>query len=165
MEEVGRPQLQQDIAHELPLAYLGNDAKTLGDAAEPALVLEKSLGEGVIGEDESLAGGQVVFLLDSVQHFPSRLFREGQEQDLFRRHPLLPKPPVALDQHARLSGARSGHDQQRTRSMSDRSPLRVGEGGPGRDHRDDWRNRISRTARAPIRSLSRSINMLRSRCS
>src|SRR2546422_2733920 len=50
-----------------PLAHLGHDAKPLWDAAEPALFLEKSLGESMIGENESLAGGQVVLLLDRVE--------------------------------------------------------------------------------------------------
>src|SRR5256886_9594781 len=97
MEEVGRTQLQQDVAHELPLAHFGHDAKPLGDAAEPALFLEKSLGKGVVGEDESLAGGKVVLLLDPVQHLARRLLREGQEKDLLGRYAVLSQPAVTLD--------------------------------------------------------------------
>src|SRR2546422_1177317 len=148
-----------------PLAHLGHDAKPLWDAAEPALFLEKSLGEGMIGEDESLAGGQVVLLLDPVEHLARCLLGEGQQQDLFRRRPLLPQPPVALDQHPRLSRTRAGHDQQRSRSVLDRGPLRLGEGAVTSDHAEDCRKRIWRTTTAPIRSLSRSISRLRSRCS
>src|SRR5438874_2928956 len=44
-------------------------------------------------------------------------------------------------------------------------PLRRCEGGGTRDHPEACRKRISRTTGAPIRSLSRSISMLRSRCS
>src|SRR6267143_5675050 len=165
MEEVGRASCQQDVAHELPLADFRDDAEGLRDAAKPALLLEKSLGEGVIGEDESLAGRQVVLLLDPVQYLARRFFRERQEEDLFSWYAFLPKPPVALDEHPRLSGTRAGHDQQRTSGMGDRGPLRVGEGCGCRDHPENCRKRISRTARVPIRSLSRSINMLRSRCS
>src|SRR6266566_5136475 len=79
LKEMGWPQLQQDVAHELPLAHLGHDAKPLWDAAEPALFLEKTLSEGVIGEDESLPRGEVVLLLDPVQHFARGLLREGQK--------------------------------------------------------------------------------------
>src|SRR2546429_3814707 len=165
MEEVGRPQLQQDVAHELPLAHFGHDAKSLRDAAEPALFLEKSLGEGVVGEDESLAGGKVVFLLDPVRHSARALLREGQEQNLFSRHAVLPQPAVALDQPPRLPGARTGHDQEWTSGVVHRGPLGLREGGGTRDHPEDCRKRISRTAGAPIRSLSRSISMVRSRCS
>src|SRR5438067_12697853 len=165
MEEVGRPQLQQDVAHELPLAHFGHDAKSLRDAAEPALFLEKSLGEGVVGEDESLAGGKVVFLLDPVKHFARGLLREGQEQNLFSRHAVLPQSAVALDQHPRLPGARTGHDQEWPTGVVHRCPLGLREGGGTRNHPEDCRKRISRTAGAPIRSLSRSISMVRSRCS
>src|SRR5207253_4195318 len=98
-------------------------AKSLRDAAEPALFLEKSLGEGVVGEDESLAGGKVVFLLDPVKHFARGLLREGQEQNLFSRHAVLPQSAVALDQHSRLPGARTGHDQEWPSGVVHRCPL------------------------------------------
>src|SRR2546422_4293962 len=148
-----------------PLAHLGHDAKPLWDAAEPALFLEKSLGESMIGENESLAGGEVVLLLTPVEHLARRLLGEGQEQDLSRRHALEPKPPVALDQHPRLSRARAGHDQQRSHAMVDCGPLRLRERGGTRDHAEDCRKRIWRTTTAPIRSFSRSISKLRSRWS
>src|SRR6266849_4240262 len=178
MEKVGWPLCQEDVAHQLPLAHLGHDAKSLRDATEPALFLEKPLGEGMVGKDEALARRQVVLLFDPIEHFARGLFREGQQQDLFGRHAVLAKPPVALDQYPGLSGARSGDDQQRPLGMRDRGPLRVRERRGGRDQRSDFppplvarvvapdcRKRISRTAVAPMRSLSCSINMPRSKWS
>src|SRR5207244_2936143 len=98
-----------------------------------------SLGEGVVGEDESLAGGKVVFLLDPVKHFARGLLREGQEQNLFSRHAVLPQSAVALDQHPRLPGARTGHDQERPSGVVHRCPLGPREGGGTRDHPHDCR--------------------------
>src|SRR5438309_2128673 len=92
-------------------ANLGDEAKGPGDAAEPAVFLQEPLGEGMVGENESLAGWEVVFLLDSIEHLTGGLFCEGQEQDALGGHALLAQAPVALDQDPRFSGARPRHDQ------------------------------------------------------
>src|SRR3984893_18811765 len=167
MKEGRRPQLQQDVAHYLPLADLGHDSEPLRDTAQPALFLQEPLSEGVVGQDESLARGEVVLQLDPIQHLAGRFLGEGQEQDPLGRHPLLAEPPVPLDQHPGLPGARAGDDQEWSDGVGDRRPLGGGEGGGPVAHRDgpDWRKRISRTAGAPMRSLIRSINMPRSRWS
>ena len=133
----------------------------------------------MVGENESLARREIVFLLDPVEHLARSLFGEGQQQDALGGDPFLPKSPVALDQHPRFSGAGSGDDQQRPVGVIDRGPLGVGQRRAGRDHRTNrladplpdpagapvpcCRNRISRTAGAPIPSFSRSINIVRSR--
>ena len=111
MEEVRRALRQQDVSHQLPFADFGNDAKGPGDATEPAVFLEEPLGEGMIGENEPLAGWEVVFLLDPIEHLAGGLLGEGQEQDAFRGHALLAQTPVALDQDPRFSGTRPRHDQ------------------------------------------------------
>ena len=92
----------------------------------------------------------------------------------------LPAPTaVALDQDPRFAGARPGHDQQWSGGVLDRRALRLGERQAGGDHRGNrlpdppldaagtpsCRNRISRTAEAPIASFNRSINIVRSRWS
>jgi hypothetical protein len=89
MEEVGRALRQQDVAHQLPLAHLGDDAKPLWNAAEPAVLLQEALGEGVVGEDESLAGRKVIFLLDAIEHLAGGFFGEGEEQDALGGNALL----------------------------------------------------------------------------
>ena len=111
MEEVRRTLRQQDVSHQLPLADLGDDSKGPGDAAQPAVFLQEPLGEGMVGENESLAGWEVVFLLDSIEHLTGGLFCEGQEQDALGGHALLAQAPVALDQDPRFSGTRPRHDQ------------------------------------------------------
>src|SRR4029077_2444470 len=124
-------------------------------------------------------GRKIVFLLDTVEHLARGLLSEGQQQDALGRDALLAKPPVALDQDARLSGAGTRHDQERPLRVVDGGPLGVGQRPASGDHRHDFhppwgegragvpdcRNRISRTAVAPIPSFSRSINMVRSRWS
>ena len=167
VEEVRRALRQEHVAHQLPFANLRDDAKRLRDSAQPTFFLQEPLGKRMVGQHKALARRQLVFQLDTIQHFTRRLFGERQQQDLLGRHALPSKPAVTLDQDSSLAGPSARHDQQRSLGVRHRRLLGVGQPDGVRDHRDGpaWRKRISRTTGAPIISFSLSIRPRRSRWS
>ena len=57
--------------------------------------------------------------------------RAGEQQDVLRRAALLDEPREALDQHARLAGARAAEDEQRAAGVGHGAPLGGGQGCGG----------------------------------
>ena len=65
---------------------------------------------------------------DALTHFRRGLAGEGDRQDVARRHAGFEQPHVAIDQHARLAGARRGFERDVAQRI-DRQPPRPRIGG------------------------------------
>ena len=129
------PQLLEARLHEADLILVVVDREG-GAVAEPLrLAAEHPAARGVEGEDPDRAGRLPEHPLEPLAHFPGRLVRERDREDLVRLHAArADEMGDAIREHAGLPGARPGDDEERSLRREDGLTLRlveVGEVGLG----------------------------------
>ena len=107
------------MGQQAPLVVPVHDREAVREAHEPVVAAQPVVADRVEGAAHDLGKGPLEQVRGPGEHLPGGLAGEGEEQDIFRVHPLIHQISQTVHQGAGLAAPRPGDDQHRPICLGD----------------------------------------------